>query len=61
LKIGTCHTNTAERLTAHLDKGVFTTPTMGNPSSDPGSQGECNIGQPPGNPGDNGYPGGPVY
>ena len=37
------------------------TPTMGNPSSDPGSQGESNIGQPRGNPGDNGYPGGPIY
>jgi hypothetical protein len=29
------------------------TPTMDNP----GSQGEGNIGQPPGNPVDNGYPG----
>jgi len=41
--------------------------TMGNQGSDPGSQGEGNIGQPPGNPGDNGYPGdkgytgGPIY
>jgi hypothetical protein len=48
------------------------TPTMGNPSSptmgNPGNQGEVDIGQPPGNPGDNGYPntdngysGGPIY
>jgi hypothetical protein len=41
--------------------------TMDNPSSDPGSQGDGNIGQPRGNPGDNGYPGddgypgGPIY
>jgi hypothetical protein len=47
--------------------GNPSTPTMDNPSSDPGSQGEGNIGQPPGNSEDNGYPGdnryagGPIY
>jgi hypothetical protein len=43
--------------------GDLGTSTMGNP----GNQDEGNIGQPPGNPGDNGYPGdneysgGPIY
>jgi hypothetical protein len=47
--------------------GNPSTPTIDNPSSDPGSQGEGDIGQPPSNPGDNGYlgdngyAGGPIY
>jgi hypothetical protein len=40
--------------------GNANTPTMINPGTptvgNPGSQGEGKIGQPPGNPGDNGYP-----